>query len=205
MFTIAHSITLSLGGLGILDLPSRPVETLIALSIIAAALHNLRPVFHNKEWLIAFGFGLFHGLGFAGLLADLGLGRSHRVSSLLGFNVGVELGQLVIIALVFPILFVLRRTRLYRWILAIGSIAMAAVALLWLIERVFDTSVSIVEVVDKVLKFPRVLVPLAIAAVVAVVFERRESARGALLPTAADGDGGADVHEADDRTEAMVG
>ncbi|MFA9563755.1 MAG: HupE/UreJ family protein, partial [Acidimicrobiales bacterium] len=105
MFTVAHSITLALGGLGIVELSPRLVETIIALSIAAAALHNLHPIFVNKEWVLAFGFGLFHGFGFAGLLSELGLDRSNRFPSLLGFNVGVELGQSAIILMIFPMLF----------------------------------------------------------------------------------------------------
>lgn len=182
MFTIAHSITLTLAGLGVFELPGRPVEALIALSIIAAALHNLRPIFNDKEWLIAFGFGLFHGLGFAGLLADLGLDRTNRVWSLLGFNIGVEIGQAFIILVTFPILYMLRRTALYTHVLRWGSIVMAAVATNWFIERVFDVETGLGDIVDKVLKFPRVLLPLAVAAVFAFAWQRREASRNALIP-----------------------
>lgn len=186
MFTIAHSITLTLAGLGLFELPSRPVEALIAVSIVAAALHNLRPVFREKEWLIAFGFGLFHGLGFAGLLEDLGLDRGRKVWSLLGFNIGVELGQVVIIALVFPILFMLRRTALYQHIIRWGSILMAVIATNWFIERAFDVETGLGDIVDKALRFPRVLAPLALAAIGAYFWQKREADRGALLHTADD-------------------
>ena len=181
MFTIAHSITLTLGGLGVVDLPTKPVEVLIAVSIAAAAAHNLWPKFANREWLIAFGFGLFHGLGFAGLLSDLGLDRTRRFSSLLGFNVGIELGQLAIIILIFPVLFILRRTWIYMWILRLGSVLMAVVAFGWMFERLLERQVFFVEFVDRALKFPRVLVPYAIAAAAAVWFWRRESKQGTLL------------------------
>ncbi|MFT6392537.1 MAG: hypothetical protein ACJA14_002063, partial [Ilumatobacter sp.] len=97
MFTIAHSITLAIGGFEILELSPRLVETIIAISIAIAALHNIRPIWANKEWVMAFAFGLFHGFGFAGLLSELGLDRSNRFVSLLGFNIGVELGQAAII------------------------------------------------------------------------------------------------------------
>lgn len=182
MFTIAHSITLTLAGLGLFELPSRPVEALIALSIIAAAFHNLRPVFNDKEWLIAFGFGLFHGLGFAGLLTDLGLDRTNRVWSLLGFNIGVEIGQAFIILVIFPVLFILRRTSLYAHVLRFGSLGMALIATNWFIERVFDVETGLGEYVDKVLKFPRVLAPIAVTALFAFVWQRREAGRDALLP-----------------------
>lgn len=184
MFTIAHSITLTLGGLGVLDLPGRPVEALIALSIIAAAFHNLRPIFSNKEWLIAFGFGLFHGLGFAGLLSDLGLDRTRRVWSLLGFNVGVEIGQIIIILLVFPILFILRRTTWYPQVLKIGSLVMAAVAFIWMLERVFDVDLRIDWVMDRVFAFPRILIAVVLLAGVAAAVFLRQRDRGELTPIA---------------------
>ncbi len=141
MFTIAHSITLTLGGFGKLSLNSKLVESIIAASIIAAALHNIRPVFANKEWIIAFAFGLFHGMGFAGLLDELGLNRSNRVYSLLGFNVGVEIGQAFIVLLVFPLLFWLRAKPVYRHILLYGSLAMALVACVWLLERILEIEI----------------------------------------------------------------
>lgn len=203
MFTIAHSITLTLAGLGVFELPGRPVEALIALSIIAAALHNLRPIFNDKEWLIAFGFGLFHGLGFAGLLADLGLDRTNRVWSLLGFNLGVEIGQAIIILLIFPILFLLRRTKLYDFVLRAGSIVMAIVATNWFIERVFDIETGLGDIVDTVLKFPRVLIPIAIAAVFAFFWQRREGQRGALIDLPGD-EQSAELADGNDAEPALV-
>lgn len=184
MFTIAHSITLTIAGLGWLDLPGKPVEALIAASIIAAALHNIRPVFANREWAIAFGFGLFHGLGFAGLLADLGLDRSNRVWSLLGFNVGVELGQLAIIIGVFPALFLLRRLPFYVRFMQGASLVMAVVAFGWAIERVFEVDLKVNSLVDPVMDYPRVLLPLAVLTAIAGLLHLRARARGELLPVA---------------------
>lgn len=181
MFTIAHSITLSLAGLGLLGFPSRPVEALIALSIVVAALHNLRPIFREKEWLIAFGFGIFHGLGFAGLLDGLGLDKGRKIWSLLGFNIGVEIGQAVIILLVFPILFILRRTRVYEPLMRVASIGMAVVATNWFIERVFGFESGLGDIVDKILKFPRVLAPLAIIAAASAAWYWWERGRGELI------------------------
>lgn len=183
MFTVAHSITLALGGLGVIELPSRLVETIIAISIAAAALHNLRPVFVNKEWLLAFGFGLFHGFGFAGLLADLGLDRSRRVTSLLGFNVGVELGQAAIILMVFPMLFIVRRTRWYLPFLRVGSVLLAFVALAWATERIFDYDLAVNSFVDPALRWPRSALLVAAGYVVATVVWWIERAGGRLLPT----------------------
>lgn len=138
-FTIAHSITLSLAAMEIVNMPSRVVESIIAASIVVAALHNVFPRFHGREWALAFVFGLFHGFGFATVLADLGLERKYLVLSLLGFNAGVEAGQIAIIGVAFPVLFLMRKRSWYpRTVLAIGSLVLAAVALFWLAERALD-------------------------------------------------------------------
>ncbi len=182
MFTVAHSITLTLGGLGIVELNSKLVETIIAISIIAAAIHNLRPIFANREHLIAFAFGIFHGFGFAGLLSDLGVGRGQRLLSLFGFNIGVEIGQIVIIILLFPALYLLRRTVYYPRIIQIGSIALAAVAFIWAIERIFETSLGIDDVLDRFTKAPRVFLLIAAVTAVAAGVRQVEAGRGRLQP-----------------------
>jgi hypothetical protein len=138
-FTVAHSITLSMAALGVLSLPSRWVESAIALSVLLAALNNLRPVTHGRRWIAAFVFGLVHGFGFANVLADLGLKAGAMAASLVGFNLGVELGQLVIVAVFLPLAWVLRGTALYRRVvLAGGSGLIMLVAAVWLGERLFD-------------------------------------------------------------------
>jgi hypothetical protein len=100
-FTVAHSITLSLAALGLVHLPSRLIESAIAASVVMAALNNLRPFFFERGWLVAFGFGLLHGFGFANALSDLGLHSGQFALTLFGFNLGVEIGQLAIVALFF--------------------------------------------------------------------------------------------------------
>ena len=138
-FTLSHSITLSLAALGIVALPSRWVESAIALSVVLAALNNLFPLVANGRWIAAFGFGLLHGFGFASALADLGLPSGSLARSLAGFNIGVELGQLAIVAAFLPLAYALRGTRTYRrLVLRGGSAAIAAIAAVWLAERAFD-------------------------------------------------------------------
>jgi len=138
-FTLAHSITLSLAGLQIISLPSRLVESVIAASVIVAALNNLRGTVEGKRWLMAFGFGLIHGFGFASVLTDLGLPQGALVLALVGFNFGVELGQLAIVAVFLPLAFWLRATRFYReGLLLAGSIVVALLASWWLAQRLFD-------------------------------------------------------------------
>src|SRR5262249_24276122 len=114
----------------------------IALSILVTALNNVRPVVERRQWAIAFGFGLIHGFGFVSVLADLGLEKGNLAAALVGFNVGVEIGQLAIVVLLLPLLYRGRETEGYkRWVLCYGSCAAAAVALLWLIERLADIKI----------------------------------------------------------------
>ncbi len=141
-FTVAHSITLSLATLGVVSLPSRWVESAIAASVVLAALNNVLPVFHGRRWLVAFGFGLIHGFGFASVLQDLGLPQGALLLALVGFNLGVELGQLAIVSAFLPLAFSLRRTAFYRrGVFVGGSSLIAAIAAVWLAERVFDFKV----------------------------------------------------------------
>ena len=141
-FTVAHSFTLSLAALGIVNLPSRWVESAIALSVILAAANNLRPFFRGREWMVTFAFGLIHGLGFASALGELGLRRENLWQTLAAFNLGVEGGQLVIVAGFLPTAFALRATRFYQRVLVTaGSWGIILLALVWLIERVFEVRV----------------------------------------------------------------
>jgi hypothetical protein len=140
-FTLAHSITLSLAALSIVVLPSRLVESGIALSVVLAALNNLFPLVANGRWVAAFGFGLLHGFGFAGALHDLGLPVGSLALSLAGFNLGVEAGQLAIVLVFLPLAFGLRATWAYRRVMfAGGSVVTATVAMIWLIERAFNVA-----------------------------------------------------------------
>lgn len=141
-FTVAHSMTLALAVLEIVVLPSRLVESIIACSVLITAVNNLRPIFPASRWLLAFAFGLVHGFGFASVLVDLGLPSKALSISLLGFNLGVEAGQIAIVALVFPAAALLRHTSLYRiWVFGGGSAVAALIASVWMLERIFDYEV----------------------------------------------------------------
>ena len=148
-FTIAHSITLSLAALDVINLSSRLVESIIALSIALAAYHNIRPIFGHREWLIAFLFGLFHGFGFASVLGDKGLAGEFMTLSLLGFNVGVEIGQIAIICGIFPVLYFLRRRDIYPKVIFYGSILLIVIALYWFAERSLDVNFLIDDFISK--------------------------------------------------------
>ncbi len=138
-FTVAHSITLALAAFDILNPPSRLVESLIALSVLLAALNNLLPVLRSGRWKLTFAFGLIHGFGFASALKDLGLSKAALAGPLLMFNLGVEVGQLTIVAVFVPLAWGLRKQAWYpRWVLGAGSVLIALLASAWLVERVFD-------------------------------------------------------------------
>ncbi len=137
-FTLAHSITLSLAAFDIVRLPTRLTESVIAASIVVAALNNVFPVVTESRARIAFAFGLLHGFGFASVLADMGLPNGARLISLVGFNLGIEAGQLAVVLAVMPVIYGLRNARVYRrTLLPWGSGAIALLATVWLVQRAF--------------------------------------------------------------------
>lgn len=138
-FTVAHSVTLATATLGLARPPSRLVESLIAASILVAVANIYWPLPRGREWLVAFGFGLIHGFGFASVLTDLGLESGTLALALLGFNVGVELGQLLIVLAFVSLAWWVRDTRLYQvGVIRGGSVVISAAALVWLVERALD-------------------------------------------------------------------
>jgi len=145
-FTVAHSITLSLATLGVMGLPSAPVEAVIALSIVFLAV-ELVHYYNGKEgltvrhpWVVAFIFGLLHGFGFAGALSDVGLPQTDIPVALLFFNVGVELGQIAFVLVVSAIIWILTKTK-FTWPVRLKKVpayAIGSMASFWLIERVLN-------------------------------------------------------------------
>lgn len=139
MFTLAHSITLTLAGLGWVHLPPRIVEPGIALTIALAAIDNVWPIFKGHRHLFTFLFGLVHGFGFAGVLSELNLPPSGFVWALLQFNIGVELGQMLVVVPAMAVLLPLRHWQAYpRQFMPAASMVALAVAAGWWVERVFD-------------------------------------------------------------------
>ena len=139
LFTIAHSVTLSLAALGFVNLPSRLVESIIAASVVFAAINAIYPMVGSHIGPVIFGFGLFHGFGFATVLGHLGLSDTNLVVPLVAFNVGVEIGQVVVVLLTLPLCYVLSRSKAYpeTTLRCLASI-IAFIAFMWLIERAFD-------------------------------------------------------------------
>ena len=147
-FTVGHSLTLALAASGLVHVPGKPIEVLIALSIFVSAIHAMRPLFPGREALIAAGFGLVHGLAFASTLAGLGLQRWERVESILAFNLGIETMQLVVVLYVMPSLMLLSRTILYPAFRFIGAALAELAASGWIIERTTGQSFSVDTAVD---------------------------------------------------------
>lgn len=136
-FTVAHSLTLSLAVNGLVTLPSRLVESAIAVTVLLGAMNNLFPVVTERRWMVAFGFGLIHGLGFASVLTDLGLRGWNLALALFGFNIGVEFGQMAVVLALIPCVYLLRGTGFYRRaLMPLGATAIAGMALYWLVVRV---------------------------------------------------------------------
>ena len=140
-FTLAHSTTLGLSFFGVVNLPSRWVESAIAASVFLAAWNNLHPFLPGRAWALALGFGLVHGLGFASALGGLAVPPHARALALGAFNGGVELGQLAIVGVVLPVLFFASRRGFYpKLVMGVGSFAIGWLAMLWFVERAFDVS-----------------------------------------------------------------
>jgi hydrogenase/urease accessory protein HupE len=137
-FTVAHSITLALAVLGVVTVPERLVESVIAASIVYVALENvvLRDA-PSQRWIVSFLFGLVHGFGFASALSPLHLLPRNLALALLGFNLGVEGGQALVVALLLPILVWMRGARWERRAVRAASCAVALLGFVWFIERLF--------------------------------------------------------------------
>jgi hypothetical protein len=136
LFTVAHTLTLSLAAFGVIDMPSRLVESVIAISIAIAATDILYPVFKKKIAWVVFIFGLFHGFGFASILAQLGVLGEHMALSLFSFNLGVELGQIAVIIVIFPVLYMIRNYAFFpKIILRFGALLLIVLSAVWFVER----------------------------------------------------------------------
>ncbi|MFS0736478.1 HupE/UreJ family protein [Sphingomonas sp. 1P06PA] len=165
-FTIGHSITLIGGAFFGWRLASQPVEIGIALSILISAVHAWRPIFAGREAVVAGGFGLVHGLAFATLIGDYGLDRWQKAQSILGFNLGIEVVQLLVVAAVLPALILLARTPAYPPIRSAGALFAGAAAIAWGVERIAGTANPVAGAIDAGLaQAPWLLAALTLGAV----------------------------------------
>jgi hypothetical protein len=172
-FTIGHSITLLVGALGWLHFPSQPVEILIAFSILVSAVHAWRPIFPGREAYIAAGFGLIHGLAFAGTLENLDLPVTPMMLSILGFNIGIELMQLFVIAITIPWLILLSRTIFYKGIRIGGALLAAIAASGWLVERFLQQGNLLTQAVERMAAYSHwVVLVLACASFMCFILDK---------------------------------
>ena len=142
-FTVGHSLTLALAAIGVVKVPSRSIEVLIAVSILVSAVNALRPVFAGREAAVAGFFGLIHGLAFASTLSVLGLGRWERLASILGFNLGIEAMQLMVVAAVLPSLLLLSRSRGYAVVRVGGALFAGIASVGWIVERTLNVQMPV--------------------------------------------------------------
>lgn len=165
-FTIGHSLTLIAGALGLFTFPSQLVEIVIAFSIIISAIHAFRPVFSGREDVVAAGFGLIHGMAFAGTLVNLNLDIYHLGLSILGFNLGIELMQLFVIVTIFPWLIILSKTSFYSIIRISGAVFSTLAAAGWMMERITEDSNFIADLTQRIVgDAPWLVLALAITAI----------------------------------------
>lgn len=169
-FTIGHSISLILATYNLVSLPSQPVEVIIAISILITAIHAIKPIFAGREIYVAVGFGLIHGLAFATLLQEFTLDQESLATSLLGFNVGIELMQILIILLVIPWLLFLSGYRIYRFVRISISIFALLASVIWAIERVTLKKTEFSSVLDAMSQHAILLVPLLMLLSLATYF-----------------------------------
>ncbi len=153
-FTLGHSITLVIGALGWVRLPGPLVESAIALSILISAVHALVPIFRGREVFIAGGFGLVHGLAFAATLTEFGFDPLTMVSSVLGFNLGIEAVQLLVILAAMPWLVLLARSRVYTPVRIAGATLTGIAAATWLAERALGWNNPIGPLVESIASHP---------------------------------------------------
>jgi hypothetical protein len=177
-FSLGHSLTLLAAARGLVHVPGRPVEVLVAVSILVSAVHALRPLFPGKEALLAGLFGLIHGLAFATVLADFGFGGWALGASLLGFNLGIEAMQLLVVALTVPWLILLCRTPFYRGFRVAGALVGAAAAAGWIAERALGWTNPIGPLVEAAADHSRIALLLLALASIAAFLGRRPPAPG---------------------------
>jgi hypothetical protein len=173
-FTVGHSLTLIGGAFFGWKLPPQPVEIGIAISILVSAVHAWRPMFPGREMYVAAGFGLVHGLAFATLIGRFGLEPLQKAKSILGFNLGIELVQLMVVAAVMPALILLARTRYYPAVRTTGALFAGIAALAWIVERTLGVDNPVGRAIDEGLSHaPWLLAALTAGAVLAFLSERQ--------------------------------
>ncbi len=159
-FTLGHTITLLIGSANMMRLPSQLIEICIAVSILVSAIHAMRPFFFNKEVFIAAGFGLIHGLAFSQTLQSLRLERWDLLIGVLGFNLGIETMQVLIIAMILPWIILVSKTAYFKTIKFILALLICGIALAWIVERITNVPNIISNLIDGMFHFSEWIVLL---------------------------------------------
>lgn len=181
-FTLGHSATLIAASLGGLTLPGALVETLIAVSVLIAAIHAIRPIFPRREALFATLFGLIHGLGFAGFLSSTDLSVARNITTLLGFNIGIELVQIAIALAIVPALVTIAATPVYQSLRGALAMFCCIIAAIWVADRYVGLDERFVTPFEAVVETSMMLVFAAVLTTGVALFARRI---GALKPRSA--------------------
>jgi hypothetical protein len=172
-FTLGHSATLIAASLGGLTLPGALVETLIAVSVLIAAIHAIRPVFPRREALFATLFGLVHGLGFAGFLSATDLSVARNIVTLLGFNIGIELVQIAIALAIVPALVTIAATPAYQWLRSALALFCCAIAAVWVADRYVGLDEAFIAPFETAVEASLMLVFFAVLAAGLALVARR--------------------------------
>lgn len=171
-FTLGHSATLLAGALQWLILPQQPVEVLIAFSILFTAVHAVRPIFPGRETVVATGFGLVHGLAFASVLTALNLSGRQMALSILGYNLEIELMQLLVVAFTVPWLILLNLTPAHQWVRLGGAILAGIAAAGWIVNRLSGQANFVERIMDKVTRVsPLGILLLALISISAYLYK----------------------------------
>lgn len=175
-FTIGHSLSLFLGAKQWLLLPQQPVEIAIAVTILVTAIHAIRPLFAQREMLIASTFGLIHGLAFSTVLSELHLDTRELSYSILGYNIGIELMQVFVVVLTMPWIVILSKNNHFKWIRMAGAALAVVAALAWVVARVESAPNMVSASVEQLLSQVKWLVLfLMLSALVSTLFTKRQS------------------------------
>lgn len=175
-FTIGHSLTLIVGAVAPVTIPTRPVEVAIALSIFVSALHAWRPLLHGREAWVAAGFGLVHGLAFSQVIAGGGLDGWHKTAAVLAFNLGIETVQLLVVGVTAPWLIMLAKSGRYTPVRLAGAAFAAVASLAWALERISGQANAVSASLEGLLAIaPWILGVLALLAILAISIRRDES------------------------------
>jgi hypothetical protein len=152
-FTLGHTLTLLLGSFNFFELPIQLIESIIATSILISVIHCLRPIFYSKEMIIAISFGLIHGLAFSQTIQNLDLGSLNLAISVLGFNLGIEIMQLVMIIIVIPWIILLSSTNYFKPIKNGFAVLVGVAALGWLVQRVTNSDNIVSTSIERIVGY----------------------------------------------------